>query len=257
MTTHVARGPIRWLWLTIGWGCVGIGTVGIVLPGLPSTGFFILAAWCFSRSSPRFEQWVLDRPGIGPMVRDYRAGLGMPRTAKVAATASIALFSSMSAFLAFDGWWARMGMLAFGATGIAWILVRIPTKGDPSAIAPIARWFRVAAVAEAVTWLGLFVSMAVKYVGNGSTRGVELFGPIHGVVALAYLAVALLAARRLRWSPRTRSLALAASVAPGATLYFELWAERCGHLRDPSARSSAELSASHPLSPRNSEPSSP
>ena len=78
---------------------VGIGTIGIVVPGLPTTVFFIVAAACFSRSSPRFEQWVLDRPGIGPMVRDYRSGLGMPRKAKTAAIASIAVVCSLSAFV--------------------------------------------------------------------------------------------------------------------------------------------------------------
>jgi uncharacterized membrane protein YbaN (DUF454 family) len=49
------------------------------VPGLPTTGFFVLAAACFAKSSPRFERWVLDLPTVGPMVRDYRAGLGMPR----------------------------------------------------------------------------------------------------------------------------------------------------------------------------------
>lgn len=225
---------MRWVWLSLGWLSVGVGTVGIVVPGLPTTVFFVMAAWCFSRSSPRFEQWVLDRPGVGPMVRDYRAGLGMPRTAKVAATASIALFSSLSAFMAFESWGPRLGILALGAFGIAWIVWHIPTKVDPAAgqIAPIARWFRVVAIAEALTWLGLFVGMAVKYVGSGSERGVEVFGPIHGVVVLVYLAVTLLTARRLRWASRTLILALLASVPPGATLFFELWAERNGHLAE-------------------------
>ena len=81
---------VRSGWFAVGWIAVAIGTIGIVVPGLPTTVFFIVAAACFSRSSPRFEQWVLDRPGIGPMVGDYRSGLGMPRSAKTAAIASIA-----------------------------------------------------------------------------------------------------------------------------------------------------------------------
>lgn len=230
---------MRWVWLALGWLSVGVGTVGIVVPGLPTTVFFIMAAWCFSRSSPRFEQWVLDRPGIGPMVRDYRAGAGMPRTAKVAATSSIALFASLSAFLAFSTWGPRIAIAALGAVGIWWIVWHIPTKPDPGALAlaPIARWFRAIAIAEALTWLGLFVSMIVKYLGNGSERGVEVFGPVHGVVVLGYVAITLVAARRLRWGSRTLALALLASVPPGATLFFELWAERNGHLADPAARS--------------------
>ena len=76
---------VRAWWLVVGFVAVGTGSVGIVVPGLPTTVFFIGAAWCFSRSSPRFERWVLTRPGIGPLVADHRAGLGMPRRAKVLA----------------------------------------------------------------------------------------------------------------------------------------------------------------------------
>ena len=64
----------RLVLLTCGFVAVGLGTVGIVVPGLPTTGFFVLAAACFARSSPRFERWVLDLPGVGPMVRDHRDG---------------------------------------------------------------------------------------------------------------------------------------------------------------------------------------
>jgi integral membrane protein len=225
---RLARGG----WFALGWAAVGIGTIGIVVPGLPTTVFFVIAAGCFSRCSPRFEQWVLDRPGVGPLVRDYRAGLGMPRAAKVAAISSIALVCSLSAFVALDAWWIRVLVLAAGAVGIAWILWRIPTRADAAAapLAPAARWFRIVAFAEAASWLGLLVGMAVKYVGSGNEDGVAVFGRIHGIVVLVYVVVALVTARRLRWGGRTVALALLASVPPFGTVVFETWAERTGRL---------------------------
>ena len=102
-------------WFALGWASVAVGTVGIVVPGLPTTVFFVVAAACFSRSSPRFEQWVLDRPGVGPLVRDYRAGLGMPRGAKTAAVTSIAVVCSLSAFVLLGHWGVRATVLAAGA----------------------------------------------------------------------------------------------------------------------------------------------
>jgi uncharacterized protein len=242
MSGRLARGA----WFALGWSAVGMGTIGIVVPGLPTTVFFVIAAACFSRCSPRFEQWVLDRPGVGPLVRDYRAGLGMPRTAKVAAISSIALVCSLSAFVAIDRWWIRAIVLAAGALGIAWILWRIPTRADAATgpLAPAGRWFRVAALAEAATWLGLLVGMAVKYVGSGSEDGVRLFGPIHGVVVLAYLVVALVAARQLRWGGRTVTMALLASVPPFGTVVFETWAERTGRLGTASRRPHGDRRAS-------------
>ena len=109
--------------------CVGIGAIGIVVPGLPSTVFFIAAAACFSRSDPRLERWVLDLPRVGPLVRSYRAGLGMPRRAKRWAIASIVLFSAISATLM--GSWPRgAAILAVAAIGVWYVGWRVPTAPD-------------------------------------------------------------------------------------------------------------------------------
>lgn len=222
----------RGAWFGLGWVAVGLGTVGVIVPGLPTTVFFILAAACFSRSSPRFERWVLERPGVGPMVRDYRSGLGMPRRAKLASTLSIGFVVSLSAFLAVDAWWLRAVLLGVGAFGIAWVLFRVPGRPRPHVDAwpPISRWFERAAVAETVTWLALLVGMAVKYLGDGDETGVRVFGLVHGVVALTYAAVTLRTARALGWGTRTVTFALLASVPPLGTLWFESWAERTGRL---------------------------
>ena len=84
--------------LTLGWLAVALGGLGVVVPGLPTTGFFVLAAACFARSSPRFERWVLSLPTIGPLVRDHRAGLGMPRRAKVLAIGMMLAACSLSSW---------------------------------------------------------------------------------------------------------------------------------------------------------------
>ena len=70
------RGPlVRLLWIAAGLVCVAIGGIGVVVPGLPTTVFFVAATWCFARSSPRLEAWVLGLPGVGQLVDDYRSGL--------------------------------------------------------------------------------------------------------------------------------------------------------------------------------------
>jgi hypothetical protein len=125
--TAVRHGPSRWLWLGGGFVSVGLGALGVIVPGLPTTGFFILAASCFARSSPRFEQWVLDLPGIGPMVRDYRDGLGMPRRAKVLAIGSIVVAVALSATLALEGV-ARVVVLVLGAIGVWYVAWQVPTR---------------------------------------------------------------------------------------------------------------------------------
>ena len=94
----------------------------------------------------------------------------------------------------------------------------------------VARAFRVAAVAEAVSWVLLLAGMFVKWVLRTSELGVQLAGPVHGAVFVCYVLVALLAWRVLRWSPVTALLALVASVPPLCTVWFERWARRTGRL---------------------------
>jgi integral membrane protein len=95
--------------------------------------------------------------------------------------------------------------------------------------------FRIVAVAEALSWIGLLAGMFVKYVPETSEIGVKIFGPIHGGIFVAYVVVALVVSRVLRWSPRTTLLALVCSVPPLATMWFERVATRNDRLpgREP------------------------
>jgi uncharacterized protein len=113
--------------LALGWLAVALGGLGIVVPGLPTTGFFVLAAACFARSSPRFEQWVLGLPKIGPLVRDHRAGLGMPRRAKVVAIAMMLTACTLSA-LALGSPLLAGAVMGAGLVGTWYIGWRIPTR---------------------------------------------------------------------------------------------------------------------------------
>jgi uncharacterized protein len=114
-------------------GCVVLGGVGLVVPGLPATVFFIAAAAAFSRSSPRLERWLLDLRVVGPLVRDYRAGRGMPRRAKAVAVTMIAVSVGLST-LAFERPLARLALVLLGAVGVLAVLrVRGREPGLPEA----------------------------------------------------------------------------------------------------------------------------
>lgn len=128
MSGHLAGGATRWLWFGAGWLAVGLGGLGVVVPGLPTTVFFIVAASCFARSSPRFEQWVLDLPRIGPMVRDHRAGLGMSRRAKVFAIGTMWVFAGGSCLAVLDVPLAVALILGLILVGTWYIIRRVPTR---------------------------------------------------------------------------------------------------------------------------------
>jgi uncharacterized membrane protein YbaN (DUF454 family) len=116
--------------LIMGFLFVALGFVGVIVPGMPTTVFMILAAACFAKSSPRFERWILDLPGIGRLVQDHRDGLGMPRKSKIIAIGMMGSAVVLSVFLAITNVFLQILVGAVGAVGVWYVGVRVPTKED-------------------------------------------------------------------------------------------------------------------------------
>ncbi|RKR92490.1 integral membrane protein [Micromonospora pisi] len=93
--------------------------------------------------------------------------------------------------------------------------------------------FVVAAIAEAISWLALLTGMIFKYGPTGNEIGVQIFGPVHGGLFVAYVGLVLVVSRLGRWRWSVTLVALLCSVPPLATLFFERWARRRGLLAQP------------------------
>lgn len=113
--TYGLRRPLL---LVAGWVFTALGVIGLVLPLMPGTVFLILAAWCFSQSSPRFETWLLDHPRLGRHVRQWRDTGAISRKAKYLACGSMSF--SFAILAVTDAppialWTAGAGLLAAGS----------------------------------------------------------------------------------------------------------------------------------------------
>jgi uncharacterized membrane protein YbaN (DUF454 family) len=82
--------PIRWALIAFGFLNVAIGLLGVILPGLPTTPFLLVALWAFARSSQRFHDWLYSHPKLGPSLRAWRDHRVVPKRAKVLALATMA-----------------------------------------------------------------------------------------------------------------------------------------------------------------------
>lgn len=118
---------LRGIYVVLGFLLVGIGVIGTVLPGIPTTAPILLAAFLFSKSSQRFDDWMLNHKVFGPLVRDWRAGLGFTARAKAIALSAIAITFTITVGWAIDNLAVRIGLVLL-ALGISTYILRLPTK---------------------------------------------------------------------------------------------------------------------------------
>lgn len=122
---HLARSPLaRALWIALGFVCIAVGAIGVVLPGLPTTPFLVLAAACFVRGSERLYRRLLAHERFGPLIRDFRAGLGIPARIKLIAIATMVVFVGFAVGpgLPAGRWDLRAIVLVTAGIGVAYLL---------------------------------------------------------------------------------------------------------------------------------------
>jgi uncharacterized membrane protein YbaN (DUF454 family) len=120
----------RILLLSLGWLAIVLGTLGIVLPLLPTTPFVLLAAWCFARSSPRFHHWLLWKSPFGRFIRHWQQHRAMPPGAKVRAMLLIVVTFFVSIYLV-NLLWVRI-MLGVMLCLLLLFMWRIPVVAESS-----------------------------------------------------------------------------------------------------------------------------
>lgn len=106
---------------------LGLGLIGVVLPGLPTTPFVLLAAACFAKASPRLHRWLTQHRYLGPMVRDWEAHRSMPLRIKWLSTTLMLTMVALSAWQFMGRPWLQALLIALGLIG-AWVVWRIPTR---------------------------------------------------------------------------------------------------------------------------------
>lgn len=109
---------IRWVLIVAGTIFVGLGTLGIFLPILPTTPFLLLAAACYARSSKRFYDRLINNKWFGAYIKNYREGKGIPLKVKVYTISLLWITILFSAFFFISIFWVRVVLIliAVGVT---------------------------------------------------------------------------------------------------------------------------------------------
>ncbi|SRR5690554_363580 len=82
---------VRWSYLLVAYSCVGLAAVGVVLPGLPTTPFLLVAAWAAGRGSQRLYRWLYTHRHFGPPLRHWQEQRAVSTRAKFTALALLVL----------------------------------------------------------------------------------------------------------------------------------------------------------------------
>lgn len=122
---------MRLAYALVGWLSVGLALAGSVLPLLPTVPFLLLAAACFSRASPRFHDWLLGHPRLGPPIAQWRDHRAISRRAKRLAVVSILASFGISLALGVPYW-----ALGLQAATLSAVTVFILTRPDSPSFEP-------------------------------------------------------------------------------------------------------------------------
>jgi uncharacterized membrane protein YbaN (DUF454 family) len=98
------RCSLRYGLLLFAWLNVALGLIGIVIPGLPTTVFLIIAAWAFSKSSERFHKWLWNHPRFGASIQSWHNHRVIPKSAKIFATSMMLMSFFYVTFFVADDW---------------------------------------------------------------------------------------------------------------------------------------------------------
>ena len=117
--------PVRVVALFVGLLCVALGLLGIVLPGLPTTPFLLLASWCFSRCSKRLEQALLTSRLFGPLIQDWRRHRAVHRHVRRFAVAFVVTTTIATCGFSSLGFITRSVVFALACVGLC-VILRLP-----------------------------------------------------------------------------------------------------------------------------------
>jgi uncharacterized protein len=108
---------VRFGYAVLAYLCVGLAMLGVLLPGLPTVPFLLLAAWAASRGSARLHRWLYEHPRFGQVLIDWERKGAVSRRAKVLAVALLSSSWLIMLWRADNPWLLAALALLFAGVG--------------------------------------------------------------------------------------------------------------------------------------------
>lgn len=110
-------------------GCIslGLGFLGIFVPGMPTTPFLLLAAFLFARGSARMHRWLLNNRFVGSYITEWNKSKGLSRRTKIKSVTLMAIVLLISLLFMTKTIALKIIIIALGLIGIFFMGFIIPT----------------------------------------------------------------------------------------------------------------------------------
>lgn len=118
---------VKIILIVLGTLSLGIGIIGIVVPGLPTTPFLLLTAGLYVKSSDRLYQKLISNRYVGSYILEYQANKGMTKRAKFYAIGLMWAMITLSCLLFIHTLSIKLVVVAVGAIGTAVMGFVVPT----------------------------------------------------------------------------------------------------------------------------------
>jgi len=122
-----SKNVFKIIYITLGSISLALGTIGIFLPLLPTTPFYLLTAWLFMKSSPKLYNKVMSNKYFGDIVRSFQEDKSITLKTKITVVSVLWFTILISAFMFVSAWWIRLLLLAI-ATGVTIHILSFKTK---------------------------------------------------------------------------------------------------------------------------------
>lgn len=120
---------VRFILIIAGSICVVTGFIGIFVPLLPATDFFLLAAMCYAGGSEKFYNWLIYNRLFGKYIRNYREGKGLSLISKIFTICFLWISITYSAVFAVNNIYVKILLFCI-AIGVTLHLIIIKTARD-------------------------------------------------------------------------------------------------------------------------------
>lgn len=104
-TAKLAKSWIaRWIYIALAWLCLALGTLGIVIPGLPTFDFYFLATVFAAKGSAKLHARIVNNRIVAPILKQWQTNRSLPLRVKIASLISMSVAAAIMIFTVPHPW---------------------------------------------------------------------------------------------------------------------------------------------------------